>query len=577
MLVRREQRAAFLLAKAQETRMRSTLGLGLSVICGIVLLGCSAWSGAWASPITVTATGIVLSDTSQMFNGDPYTITQVFDSSNASDANNIYSFSDGAATSTVTIGGNVFAIFNNASNAVAPSEPSAQITLAPNFFDSSIANISPAGTIRSTIEILSSNAFVPSTSLSQSLTYSPVPSDTVQAGILMYSEPDCGAPCTTRDITVDVMKLTYNASPSPTLRQLAQASGDIYSGNSAPTADGVSPAYTFVSDNCLLGCLAGSRAAAYISPDGTQIIVSIRGTNFGSGDYAIAALKDLLADGSFVTNTATPGLEQETAAAAAFLRHIESQYPNATITLTGHSLGGAIAQALAEYSGLTADTFNAPGIGGALYDQLVPYMLPVEGRTAGSITNYRIYGDQYSLFGSPLPGVTTITLPSVVSDSVIAANPSEYIQTNHSISTVFTQITGYENGTVVPDASAGPNITAQIEANYIKMATEIISTTPTDAMVIVAGFTYVVTLGETFFFDPDGGTDFTFTEAQGSPNFACINLPAVTGVGSYDVRWEIGNSWSSFQNLLTGGQTCFDPGTDGVEFLPLDLSGQGRI
>ena len=347
-----------------------------------------------------------------------------------------------------------------------------------------------------------------------------------------------------------ITSLAINAAPStppPTLRQLAQASSDVYSGNSAPTTDGTSAAYTFLSNDCLLGCTAGSRAAAYISPDGSQIIVSIRGTNLGSGNYAIAALKDLLADGSFVTDTATSGLEQETAAAAAFLRQIESQYPNATITLTGHSLGGAIAQALAEYSGLTADTFNAPGVGGALYNQLVPYMLPVEGGTGASITNYRIYGDQYSLFGSPLPGVNTVTLPSVVSDSVITANPSEYIQLNHSISTVFTQITGYENGTVTPDTSTGPNITAQIEADYVNAATEIISTTPADATVIVAGFTYVVTLAEAYFFDPSGGTDFLFTETSNSPNFACINLPAVTGVGSYDVRSESGNRGQVFK------------------------------
>jgi pimeloyl-ACP methyl ester carboxylesterase len=356
----------------------------------------------------------------------------------------------------------------------------------------------------------------------------------------------------------------------PTLRQLAQASGDVYSGDSSPTADGVSPTYSFLSDNCVLSCTAGSRATAYISPDGSQIIVAIRGTSL----TPVADFKDLLADGSFGTGIASFGLQAEVAAAATFLQQIRSENPNATITLTGHSLGGAIAQMLAKYSGLNADTFNAPG-SGALYDQLISDFAPVVGGSGASITNYRIYGDQYGLYGMTLPGVTTITLPSIVSNSVVDTNPGEYVILNHEIATVFTQVTAYENGYISPEISVGPNITAELATRIVTPVTIHAVKSPLSVTVIALVFTALVTGAEEWWFDPSGGTDFLFTEDGGSPNFACLNLPVLTNVDSYDVRSEIGTSWSSFENLATGGQACFNPGTDGLEFQPLDLSGQG--
>ena len=46
---------------------------------------------------------------------------------------------------------------------------------------------------------------------------------------------------------------------------------------------------------------------------------------------------------------------------AAFLEWVQNNVPGTTITLTGHSLGGAIAQVVGQATGLTTVVFNAPG------------------------------------------------------------------------------------------------------------------------------------------------------------------------------------------------------------------------
>ena len=353
-------------------------------------------------------------------------------------------------------------------------------------------------------------------------------------------------------------------APPPTPLQLANASKDVYSGTAAPTSDQTSPAYTFLRDDCgLLGCASGLRAAAYQSPDGSQIIVAIRGTVL-----SIDNLKDLFADASFLANTPSPEIVAEYRDAATFLRQIRSQYPNATITLTGHSLGGAIAQVLGAFYGLTTDTFNAPGAS-ALYQQLTG--TPVTPVTGNVITNYRIYGDQYGLYGTPFPGTTTFTLPSTVSNLLIDANTLEYVNVNHDIrTTVLTQVSALEAGTIAPETSSGFNMTAELVANYLVPLVHRIENNAIESTFIGSALAF-----QDLFFDPSGGTDFSFIEDPGSPNIACLDIPALSGVGSYNVRDEVDSTWSSFQNLPTGGQICFGAAVDGIDFQPLDLSGQG--
>ncbi|MGB7957215.1 MAG: hypothetical protein WCF77_00005, partial [Minisyncoccia bacterium] len=111
---------------------------------------------------------------------------------------------------------------------------------------------------------------------------------------------------------------------------------------------------------------AGYAAAAFLSPDKTQVIIAFRGT-VTTADAA--GLDDLLADESFLTSDASPALSAIVSDAAHFVATIHSEFKGATITLTGHSLGGAVAQLIGQEARLSVESYNAPG-GEALYGQL---------------------------------------------------------------------------------------------------------------------------------------------------------------------------------------------------------------
>src|SRR5262249_42962233 len=117
---------------------------------------------------------------------------------------------------------------------------------------------------------------------------------------------------------------------------------------------------------------AGSfRANAYASSDDSQIVIAFRGTDLN--DNIVTLLKNILADISFVTGVVNANLLNYVEDAAQFVRSIEAAFPHASITLTGHSLGGAIAQIISAASGLSASVFNAPGVG-TIYGQMTPVL-----------------------------------------------------------------------------------------------------------------------------------------------------------------------------------------------------------
>ena len=99
----------------------------------------------------------------------------------------------------------------------------------------------------------------------------------------------------------------------------------------------------------------GFGAKAFIDNTGKQIVLAFAGTD---------NIKDIIADETFINPLGQPSsvFREYVTNAAAILASLKSQYPNAEkITLTGHSLGGAVAQVLASATGLSATTFNAPG------------------------------------------------------------------------------------------------------------------------------------------------------------------------------------------------------------------------
>jgi pimeloyl-ACP methyl ester carboxylesterase len=149
-----------------------------------------------------------------------------------------------------------------------------------------------------------------------------------------------------------------------------------------------------------------------------QIVIAIRGTD-PNDIYNLA--KTLLAD----TSWALPNLEQqsnspnailtsEVADAATFLQKVRDEFQNDIITITGHSLGGAIAQLLGLTSNYTAVGFNAPGA--AQFESELTTALAPATNSSDLILgrpniNIRLEGDQVSLAGTSIGTQWTIPSP----------------------------------------------------------------------------------------------------------------------------------------------------------------------
>ena len=151
------------------------------------------------------------------------------------------------------------------------------------------------------------------------------------------------------------------------LLMLATLSSDVYS--PANTA-GIN---AYSSTNCQNlsknDNTCGFFARAFATADDSQVVIAFRGTDLSN---PMTAIMNIMADASFVGNqTPTTDLVMETEDAASFVRQVITAYPNANITLTGHSLGGALAQLVGQAANLDTYTFNAPGAGGKLYANLM--------------------------------------------------------------------------------------------------------------------------------------------------------------------------------------------------------------
>ncbi len=155
---------------------------------------------------------------------------------------------------------------------------------------------------------------------------------------------------------------TSNTFTVTTLLDLANLSSSVYS-NKTP----ISGSYSLLPGEYLTGIeVPGFAAGAYANAAHTQIVIAFRGTELG--ESTVTSLENLAADASFRGTTATMSLAALVNDAVGFLNQVNNLaktiYPNATITLTGHSLGGALAQLLGRASSLATYAFNAPG-GGA--------------------------------------------------------------------------------------------------------------------------------------------------------------------------------------------------------------------
>ena len=235
----------------------------------------------------------------------------------------------------------------------------------------------------------------------------------------------------------------------PTVQTLAGLADAAYSYPGGPTAlDGFTPdaglSVAFVPG---LGSqpFIENQAFTFVNSDSTQVVIAISGTFFGHGDD-LAFLKNLFTDlASFPSGNPTPGL------VASFLRiynlvaETRAKYPDAHITLTGHSLGGTVAQILGQLTGYDAVGFNAPGgarltgsLGTALLAAqaagLAASLPPGNPGALGQNNNYRALGDAISVV--PLAIGTTYTIESLIPG---APDTLAGALANHSITNLISQ------------------------------------------------------------------------------------------------------------------------------------------
>jgi hypothetical protein len=101
----------------------------------------------------------------------------------------------------------------------------------------------------------------------------------------------------------------------------------------------------------------GFKARAYYDTASGIAVVSYRGTDKGGSDYERNKATDI----AFARGQ-KDALDPLIAKADDFMKSVKTTFPDAKIDLTGHSLGGMIAQIEGVKTGYKTMTFNAPGV-----------------------------------------------------------------------------------------------------------------------------------------------------------------------------------------------------------------------
>lgn len=361
--------------------------------------------------------------------------------------------------------------------------------------------------------------------------------------------------------------LTFPLSPTvgAMLSNLAyQPATAIMTGNLA-TGFSIPPGYEVASNSGATletGTPDGFHAIAFQGPDG--IVVAFQGTS---------DMMQVWTDSGFAgTGPGVALLNSYYSVASTFLDSVRqyAQTVGLSVHLTGHSLGGAIAQMLGNQTGLDTVTFNAPGA--KLFMQSQGILNATT--TNANIRNYRMAGDVISL----TPGID-----SQLGEVITVANSDPHLNDPNNVSTWLSNHLCIVTDPSACDASSSPisdlkpasdgstdtgslylglnpevggvvnvGTTANGVQNLINVGTKVANN--------VQQFSISVAKGVLTWLDPSSGTEYDFAIGLGDPNFASLILP--DQADPYNLQALVGDTWVD-EGLLSP-LTTFGFGDGGV-------------
>lgn len=384
---------------------------------------------------------------------------------------------------------------------------------------------------------------------------------------------------------IDNVKITTTtAAAPPTALELAKLSLDVKSSN----PQGVPGSFNLVPTPTPNPY--GFKANLYTNnADPHQYVIAVLDTN-PKNKY------DLVADSSFLSpGNPNIALTDYAKALAAMVASVKAQDPYANITLTGHSLGGAVAQLVGGIAGLPVTSFDAPGINGEMTVGMRNAIVGALGSTAlgnnatpSAIVNYRLYGDQISFAGTNLPGLTTITVDNVKSSLQVDKEllPMGW-RDNHDMATLETQmeklctsspVVGCVNATTTNPGGTAPG--ANIVGTIIRGA---VLAAPVMCLFGNQGYCALAAIANGYIesviakvlnpHDPGPGNAYSLSEAAGSPFIRSLGLPIFNQIFGWDVKYHDENGWSVDDIMMGDGNFNFTSDVDGLTFVPLGADG----
>uniref|UniRef100_UPI00359F15BE triacylglycerol lipase n=1 Tax=Streptococcus ferus TaxID=1345 RepID=UPI00359F15BE len=113
--------------------------------------------------------------------------------------------------------------------------------------------------------------------------------------------------------------------------------------------------------------------------DTSQVVIAYAGTNSTDVLDLLTDVQQVgLGQSSLIIPNAAAGLTEEldtqVETALSFAKAVEKAYPRATITTTGHSLGGSLSMYVSLKQGYASTTYNGPDISQMISDKEIKYM-----------------------------------------------------------------------------------------------------------------------------------------------------------------------------------------------------------